>query len=189
MQLISITIETCFLCYWFLWYILKWQYRARNGAGAGAKTRTKVEPEPKLNNFGTATLLFKKASVTSSDTCLPFIFLTPACSIYITVTAELVNSCGGIKQNVTRQVLLLLSAVVLLVTAEQLWPEHPIIQFNATPYPSPISSSPPTPPPSFLHPSPSPLVALFLLHNPQMRNKIESKWQKFSKSFPFCEFN
>ena len=77
--------------------------------------------------------------------------------------AELVNSCGGIKQNVTRQVLLLLSAVVLLVTAEQLWPEHPIIQFNATPYPSPISSSPPTPPPSFLQISPMPRLIVGIL--------------------------
>ena len=29
-----------------------------NGARAGAKIRKEVEPEPKLNNFGSATLVF-----------------------------------------------------------------------------------------------------------------------------------
>ena len=38
-------------------YILKWQYRAGNGAEAGAKIRReKKEPETKINNFGSATL-------------------------------------------------------------------------------------------------------------------------------------
>ena len=34
-------------------YILKWQYRAGNGAGANIRGKVKPEePEPKLNNFG-----------------------------------------------------------------------------------------------------------------------------------------
>ena len=44
--------------------IFKWQYRAGAGAGAragaGAKIMEKVEPEqePKINNFGSATMVF-----------------------------------------------------------------------------------------------------------------------------------
>ena len=43
----------------------KWKYRA--GAGAGAeimdKGGAKKEPEPKLNNFGSATLLFMMRNI------------------------------------------------------------------------------------------------------------------------------
>ena len=53
-------VEQFLFCWTKNFPFLKWQYRAGAGTGAGAKIMEKVEPElePKINNFGSATLLF-----------------------------------------------------------------------------------------------------------------------------------
>ena len=45
-------------CMVLLLQIRQWQYMTGAGAGDGAEKGTKVEPEPKINNFGSATLVY-----------------------------------------------------------------------------------------------------------------------------------